>query len=261
MQEILQALSLVKNYRLKSKRSVSEGNKSQRIKKALDGLSFSVNSGEIYGLLGPNGAGKTTAMRIIAGLIKSDSGDVIVDGFSVRENAMDVKRRIGFLSDELRLDGFFSPSYLFDFFSALRGVSKNDAKIRKERVFTLFGIECFSREKVSALSNGMRQKVAFVFSVAHDPDIIIFDEPTNGLDIVAARTVVDVLLEMKKQGKSILLSTHIFSLVEKICDRVGIIIDGRLVFCDSIPQIIQKTTLEDCFFSLYDRLQVHSDLD
>jgi sodium transport system ATP-binding protein len=107
----------------------------------------------------------------------------------------------------------------------------------------------------------MRQKAAFVLSVAHDPDIIIFDEPTNGLDIVAARTVVDFLLEMKRQGKSILLSTHIFSLVEKICDRVGIIIDGRLVFCDSIPQIIQKTTLEDCFFSLYDQPQVHKDLE
>jgi len=260
MQEILQALSLVKSFRLKSKQR-SLVFKTHRLKKALDDLSFSANAGEIYGLLGPNGAGKTTAMRIIAGLIKSDGGDAIVDGFSVRENTMEVKRRIGFLSDELRLDGFFSPSYLFDFFSALRGVSKNDAKIRKERLFTLFGIDRFSREKVASLSNGMRQKVAFVLSIAHDPDIIIFDEPTNGLDIVAARTVVDFLLEMKRQGKSILLSTHIFSLVEKICDRVGIIIDGRLVFCDSIPRIIQKTTLEGCFFSLYDQPQVHSDLE
>jgi sodium transport system ATP-binding protein len=260
MTNIILVENLTKSFRLTEKNRKLLSSVEKKIT-VLKKLSFLVRKGEIFGILGPNGAGKTTAMRIIAGLIKSDNGDVIVDGFSVRENTMEVKKRIGFLSDELKLDGYFSPSYLFDFYSALRGINKNDIRMHKEYLFNLFGIKNFSREKIAALSNGMRQKVALVLSIAHDPDIIIFDEPTNGLDIVAARTVIDFLIEMKNHGKSILLSTHILSLVENICDRVGIIIDGRLVFCDFVAKMNKEKTMEDCFFSLYDQSKIYKGME
>ena len=249
MEEFLVFSSLVKSFRLNRKQKNLEHS---QIKIALNGLSFSVKRGEIFGLLGPNGAGKTTAMRIAAGLIKSDSGDVFVEGISVRNNKREVQRKIGFLSEDLKLEEFFTPDYLFDFFSAIREVPKNIIEKRKVLLFEYFGIDKYAQKKIAALSNGMRQMVSLALSIAHDPPLIIFDEPTNGLDVAAARHVVDFLFEMKKQGKTIILSTHIFSLVEKVCDRVGIIIDGRMLYSDSLSAINEQTTLEDKFFSLYD---------
>ena len=245
MEDFLVFSSLVKSYRFNKRQSFLERSK---IKTALNGLSFSVKKGEIFGLLGPNGAGKTTAMRITAGLIKSDCGDVFIDGWSIRENRTEVQRRIGFLSEDLRLDEFFTPDYLFDFFAALRAVPKNTIAARKALLFERFNIHNYAYKPVATLSNGMRQMVSLVLSIVHDPPLLILDEPTNGLDLVAARNVVDFLLEMKNQGKTIILSTHIFNLVEKICDRVGIIINGRLLYSAYV-----ETNLEDTFFSLYDQ--------
>ena len=252
MRDFLVFSSLVKSYRLNRRQRSLERSK---IKTALNGLSFSVKAGEIYGLLGPNGAGKTTAMRISSGLIKSDSGDVFVDGFSIRENKTEIQRRIGFLSEDLRLEEFFTPDYLFDFFASLREVPKDTIKKRKGLLFERFGIDNYAHKQVSALSNGMRQMVSLVLSVVHDPPLLIFDEPTNGLDLVAARNVVDFLLEMKSLGKTIILSTHIFNLVEKTCDRAGIITNGRLLFSGSLSEINSQSNLEEKFFSLYDECQ------
>jgi len=249
MEDYLLFSSLVKNYKLNKRQRILERTK---IKTALNSLSFSVKKGEIFGLLGPNGAGKTTAMRIAAGLIKSNSGDVFIDGISVRDNKIEVQRRIGFLSEELRLEDFFTPDYLFNFFAALREVPKDTIHRRKALLFERFGIHNYAYKQVAALSNGMRQMVSLVLSIVHDPPLLLFDEPTNGLDVVAARNVIDFLREMKEQGKTIILSTHIFNLVEKICDRVGVIIDGRMLYSDSLSAINMQTNLEEKFFSLYD---------
>ena len=248
MEDILVFSSLVKKFRLSKNQRIIERS---RTKTALDGLSFTVKSGGIFGLLGPNGAGKTTAMRITAGLISSDSGNVFVDGDSVRGNKLKVQSKIGFFSEDLRLDEFFTPDYLFDFFSLLRKVPIDTIKKRKALMFERFGIDKYAHKQVAALSNGMRQMVSFVLSIVHDPPLLIFDEPTNGLDIVASRQVLDFLKEMKGQGKTIILSTHIFNLVEKICDQVGIIINGRMVYSGTLSAINAETNLEDIFFSLY----------
>jgi len=222
-------------------------------KKVLDNLSFSVNEGEIFGLLGPNGAGKTTAMRIISTLIKSDSGDVIVAGYNVKEFPFKIRRKIGFLTGDLKLEECFTPSYLFDFFSAIREVPEKQAGERKKNLFNRFGVNEYAHRRLSVLSSGMRQKVSFVVSIAHDPQIIIFDEPTNGLDILAARAVSDFLLELKNQGKTIILATHIFSLAEKLCDRVGFIVNGRFLNSDTLYGISGTHNLEDTFFHLYNQ--------
>lgn len=218
---------------------------------AVKNLSFDAYEGEIYGLLGPNGAGKTTTLRIASSLIKPDAGDVFIQGISVVENPSEVRRHIGFLTSELKLEDFFTPNYLFDYFSKLHGIDEETIKHRKKMLFDQFGIHPFCEVKVSDLSTGMKQKVSLAISIAHDPNIIIFDEPTNGLDIITAKTVTDFLIDLKKLGKTIILSTHIFSLVEKLCDRVGIIIEGEMVYSNTVSDILKTTDLETLFFDLY----------
>ena len=250
MEPILIAQNLRKTFRLSRKQQQLEKTH-QKVKVAVDGLSFTANKGEIFGLLGPNGAGKTTTLRILATLIRPDEGDATLDGISVVKDPDAVRSRVGFLTGELKLEDFFTPNYLFDFFSSLHGVDPATAAARKAELFGKFGIDRFAEVKVGNLSTGMKQKVSLVISVVHDPDVIIFDEPTNGLDVLTAKVVTDFLLELRERGKTVILSTHIFSLVEKLCDRVGIIIDGRMVACDTLPAVCGGLSLEDRFFELY----------
>ena len=250
METILKTEGLRKTFKLSKKQQQLEKT-NQKVKVAVDGLSFTANRGEIFGLLGPNGAGKTTTLRMLATLIRPDEGDAFVDGISIVKDPDAIRGRIGFLTGELKLEDFFTPNYLFDFFSSLHGVEPAVAAARKADLFGKFGIDRFAEVKVANLSTGMKQKVSLVVSVVHDPDIIIFDEPTNGLDVLTAKVVTDFLLELRERGKTVILSTHIFSLVEKLCDRVGIIIDGRMVACDSLTAVCGGMSLEDRFFELY----------
>ena len=250
MEPILIAQNLRKTFKLSSKQQKLEKTH-QKVKVAVDNLSFTANRGEIFGLLGPNGAGKTTTLRMLATLIRPDEGDALLDGISVVNDPDAVRSRIGFLTGELKLEDFFTPNYLFDFFSELHGVDPATAAARKADLFSKFGIDRFAEVKVANLSTGMKQKISLVVSVAHDPDIIIFDEPTNGLDVLTAKVVTDFLLELRERGKTIILSTHIFSLVEKLCDRVGVIISGRMVACGTLTAVCDGMSLEDRFFELY----------
>lgn len=218
---------------------------------ALNGLSFEVNKGEIYALLGTNGAGKTTTLRILSTLLKPDDGKCYIDGVNVSEEPDKIRSKIGFLTSELKLDGFFTPNYLYDFFSDLYGVKSELRIVRKKELFNTLGINKFAEVKVSNLSTGMKQRVAIAISLVHDPDIIIYDEPTNGLDIVSSKMVIDYLKELKTNGKTIIISTHIFEVVEKVADRVGIVINGKLEYEDSISRIKKEKSLEDVFFEVY----------
>ena len=247
---ILDVQGLRKTFQLSAKQQKIEKTK-QKVKVAVDNLSFCAHRGEIFGLLGPNGAGKTTTLRMLATLIKPDAGDALVDGASIVREPEQVRSRIGFLTSELKLEDFFTPNYLYDFFSDLHQVPDEVRKARKQALFSRFGIDRFAEVKVADLSTGMKQKVSLVISIVHDPDIIIFDEPTNGLDVITARVVTDFLQELRSQGKSILVSTHIFSLAEKLCDRVGVIIDGAMALCGTLDEVCQGKSLEDRFFDLY----------
>lgn len=251
MDELVQVRGLKKTYKLSAKQQKLERT-GERRKVALNDLSFTAYRGEVFGLLGPNGAGKTTTLRILATLIKPDEGDAIIDGASVIAAPEVVRGKIGFLTSELKLEEFFTPNYLFDFFADLYGVPAEEKKARREALFERFGIDRFAEVKVGNLSTGMKQKVSLVVSLVHDPDIIIFDEPTNGLDVLTARVVTDFLVGLKEQGKTIIVSTHIFSLIEKICDRVGIILNGHMAVCDSLEAVAAGKSLEDRFFELYE---------
>ncbi|MEA5019602.1 MAG: ABC transporter ATP-binding protein [Gordonibacter sp.] len=250
METAIEVVGLKKTFKLSAKQRKLEHTDAP-IKTAVDGLSFSVQSGEIYGLLGPNGAGKTTTLRMLAALVKPDAGDAFIEGHSIVADPMRVRATVGFLTSELRLEETFSPDYLFDFFSELRQVDPVMRERRKRTLFERFGIDRFAQTKVADLSTGMKQKASLAVSLVHDPDVIIFDEPTNGLDVITAKTVTDFLLELKGQGKTILLSTHIFSLVEKVCDRAGIVIGGRMAAEGTLSELSGSRSLEDAFFDLY----------
>lgn len=250
MGEILRAEGLRKTFKLSAKQQKLEKTK-EKIKVAVDGLSFSVNEGEIFGILGPNGAGKTTTLRMLSTLIKPDSGDALVCGHSIVREPEQVRASIGFLTSELKLEDFFTPDYLFDYFSQLHGVPKELREQRKQMLFDIFGIHQFAGVKVADLSTGMKQKASLAISLVHDPKVVIFDEPTNGLDVLTAKVVTDFLLALRAQGRTVILSTHIFSLIEKVCDRVAVVIDGRLAACDTLDALRDGVSLEDRFFALY----------
>ena len=250
MNELIRVENLSKSFKLSAKQQKIERTH-EKVRRAVNGLSFSAYEGEIFGLLGPNGAGKTTTLRMLATLIKPDGGDALIGGYSVVKEPDRVRERIGFLTSELKLEEFFTPGYLFDFFSELHGIAPEIAAKRKKALFERFGIDAFAEVKVSDLSTGMKQKASLAVSLVHDPDIIIFDEPTNGLDVLTARVVTDFLQDLKKEGKTIIVSTHIFSLIERLCDRVGIIIDGKMEICDTLSAVCGEQSLEDRFFDIF----------
>lgn len=249
---ILHAEGLKKTFRLSQKQQKLQKSK-EKVVTAVNNLSFDAYEGEIFGLLGPNGAGKTTTQRILATLIKADDGDAIIGGSSVKTDPEAVRAKIGFLTSELKLEDFFTPNYLFDFFAKLHNIEPAVSNLRKKELFGKFGVDEFAEVKVSNLSTGMKQKASLVISIVHDPKIIIFDEPTNGLDVLTAKVVTDFLMELKGQGRTIIVSTHIFSLIEKLCDRVGIILNGRMSVCDTMKNLTAEKTLEDLFFDIYAR--------
>ena len=223
-------------------------------KEIIKGVSFEVKDGMIFGLLGPNGAGKTTLMQMISTLLAPTSGSITIDGLNAKDNLLEIHRRIGFLTTEIKMDPLSTPNQLFRFFSELYDIPKEEIEKRKQERFARFGITPFADKKIVELSTGMKQKVSIVISLIHDPEVIIFDEPTNGLDILTSRQVMDYLLELKQSGRSVLLSTHIFSVAEQLCDEIAILVDGHIVDQGSAQALTEKTgskNFEEAFFKLY----------
>lgn len=250
---MIEIRNFTKIYKLTNKMKKELKTKENK-KVAVDNLSLTINKAEVFGLLGTNGAGKTTTLRTIATLLKPTSGNIKVAGFDTVKDANKVRSMIGFLTSEIKLDPNFSTNDTFNFFSELRGVDKKERESRKEKLFKYFGIESFKDKKYEELSTGMKQKAAIAVSLLHNPEIVIFDEPTSGLDIVTAKTVLDYIKELRDEGKTVIMSTHNMTEAEKVCDRIGIIIDGKLAFqgtIEEVKKLTQKDDLEDAFFYLY----------
>ncbi|WP_138262883.1 ABC transporter ATP-binding protein [[Clostridium] hylemonae] len=250
---MIEIKNLTKIYKLNKKQMLESKTKNPK-KTAVDNLSLTAREGEIYGLLGPNGAGKTTTLRCIATLIRPSDGEIYVGGHEVQKEPEAVRESIGFLTSDIKLDEQFDVDYMFGFFGRLHNVPQDVLEKRKEELFTYFGIKDFAHRQIKELSTGMKQKAAIAVSLVHDPDIVIFDEPTNGLDIVTARSVTDYLRKLREDGKLVIVSTHIMSEAEKLCDRIGVIIDGSKVAEGSLQELLNMTgtdDLEDAFFELY----------
>jgi len=202
--------------------------------KAVDGVSFKADSGEVFGLIGPNGAGKSTTIRMIMNIIAPDSGQIIYNGRHIREND---KSHIGYLPEER---GLYKKVKVFDVLCYLASLKSDDAQAYKANInnwLKKFNLMEWKHKKVNELSKGMAQKVQFIASVAHDPAILFFDEPFSGLDPVSADMLLEAILQLGKAGKTILFSTHIMEHAEKICSKIFLINKGREVIYGSIDEI------------------------
>ena len=218
------------------------------------GVSFSVKEGTIYGLLGPNGAGKTTLMQMMATLLKPTEGTIKICGKDTSKDTLEIHKLIGFLTTEVKLDPLSTPDKLYDFFASLYDLPTEGLQERKQRDFDRFGITPFAKKRIVELSTGMKQKISICISLIHEPPVIIFDEPTNGLDILTSKQVTDYLKELAKSGRTIILSTHIFSLAESLCDEIGVLVDGKIVASGTSQELCEltgKETFEEAFFELY----------
>ena len=220
---------------------------------AVNGVDFHCRRGQIFGLLGPNGAGKTTTLRILATMMKPTEGEVLVNGYHVVKEAHKVRQSIGFLSGETGLYDRFTPRETILFFGRINGLSEKLISTRMGDIFKILDMGSFKDVRVDKLSTGMKQKLSIARAIIHDPPVLIFDEPTVGLDVITARVVVNYIKEFRKQGKCIIFSTHQMQEAEKLCDEIAIIHKGKILSEGTLTDLqamFQEVDLEDIFFKL-----------
>ena len=224
-------------------------------KRAVDGIDFEVRSGELYALLGPNGAGKTTTLRMIAGLLNADAGEVEVFGVDARRDSLGAKRMIAWLPDEpLLYDKLTAWEYL-EFVAGLWNVDTAEARKRAETLLRLLGLWDNRNDRCETFSRGMKQKAVLAGALIHEPKLLMLDEPLTGLDAAASRLVKDLIRERVAAGAAVILTTHILEVAERMADRIGIIKDGKLLTEGSLNELqgfagAQGQSLEDVFLSL-----------
>lgn len=221
--------------------------------KAVDGINVEARPGEIFGLLGVNGAGKTTALRMLSTLIVPTSGRASVAGFDVVNDPESVRANIGFLSASTGLYGRLTGLEVLEYFGGLYGLMGNDLKQRIDKVVDTLRISEFGGQLCDKLSTGQKQRINIARSILHDPPVIFFDEPTSGLDIVTAQTVLEFMEDARSRGKTVVLSTHIMSEAERLCDHIAIIHGGQLMANGNLNSILSDTgerSLEKAFLKL-----------
>jgi len=219
--------------------------------KVLRGISLEAASGEIFGLLGPNGAGKTTTLRIICTLLSPDAGAVEVLGFDTRAAAEEVRRRVGVVTADIGVYPRLSARENIAYFAELSGVSGGDVTRRVNAVIERLDMGPFAKQRAESLSSGQKQKVAIARAIVHDPEILMFDEPTSNLDVLASRDIRDFMVEARGRGKCVIFSTHVLHDAERLCDRVTILHEGRVVATGPTAQVRgTHRDLEDAFLEL-----------
>ena len=222
---------------------------------AVDHLSLNIRRGELYALLGPNGAGKTTTLNMVTGLLQPDSGAITVSGIDALARPIDAKRVMAWLPDEPLIYDKLSPLEYLEFVAGLWGIAADVADQRAHDLVALLGLDAKAGERCQGLSKGMRQKVALAGALIHEPDLIILDEPLTGLDAGSARQVKAVLREHVARGVTIVMTTHILDVAERMADRIGVIAQGRLVSEGTLDELRaaegqQAASLEDIFLEL-----------
>jgi ABC-2 type transport system ATP-binding protein len=208
--------------------------------KAVDDLNLKINDGEIFGFLGPNGAGKTTTIKMITGVLDSDSGNIRVNGLDIKQNALEAKKQFGFVPDDpnmfLRLKGIEYLNFIADIYN----VSSSDRKKRIENTAKRFEMENALGDKIQSYSHGMRQKIVIMGVLIHNPPVWILDEPMTGLDPKSSFILKEMMREQADSNKTVFFSTHILEVAEKICDRVAIINKGKILFCGKLDTMKEQ---------------------
>jgi sodium transport system ATP-binding protein len=232
---MIQATNLTKIFRDRKRGDV----------RAVDGINLRCQAGQIYGLLGANGAGKTTALRLFATILKPTSGTAQVAGFDIANQPAQVRANVGFLSTATALYGRLTARETVEYFGRLNGLNGDKLRRRIDELFALLGIDEFAERRCDKLSTGMKQKVSIARTLVHDPPVMIFDEPTLGLDVMAARTIVGFIRDCRARTKTVIFSSHVMSEVQKLCDRIGIIHHGRLLAEGTLAELRQRTGTAD----------------
>lgn len=222
--------------------------------RAVDDLSFEVKAGEIFGLLGPNGAGKTTTLRMLSGLLTPSSGEAFINNHSMSNQKIEARKSLGFLTGEMDLYRRLKPLELLKYFGNLYEVPEKELDERINHLADVFGINEFKDRYCEKLSTGQKQRVSIVRTLVHDPQVVILDEPTTGLDIMASEFILQFIRKMaKEEGKTVIFSTHHLNEVERLCDRIAIIHEGKLKHYGTMEEaksITKRENLADAFFNL-----------
>ena len=232
------------------------GNKYAKDIKAIDGISFNVKKGEIFGLLGPNGAGKTTIINILSGLIKPTGGSAFVGGYDVRKDLFKVKELIGVCPQEPAVFKFLKGRENIKFFGDMHLMNKTEIKLRSKKLIEQLNLSDFSNRKVKGYSGGMKRQLNLIIALIHDPQILFLDEPTVGMDPRARRGIWEFIGSLKRSNKTIILTTHYIEEAETLCDRVAIIDYGKLVAIGNPKELMEKhesKNLEDVFIKITGR--------
>ena len=227
--------------------------KKKQIIVAVDDVSFTVKPGEIFGLLGPNGAGKTTTLRMLATILQPTSGSASIAGFDVTTQGQQVRENIGYLSGSTALYKRMTPREMLAYFGELYGLSKEDTKTRCNELFDELEMQEFADRRCDKLSTGQKQRVSIARTLLHKPQVLFFDEPTNGLDVLSARTILKFISSCRDQGRTVIFSTHIMSDVEYLCDRIAVVYYGKVVAIGTVEELRAKTgkqKFEEVFLSL-----------
>jgi sodium transport system ATP-binding protein len=213
--------------------------------KAVDGVSFVCHPGEIFGLLGVNGAGKTTTLRMLATLLTPTGGTAVIAGADVVREPARVRQNVGFLSTATALYGRLTAREMVEYFGRLNGLDEAKLKERVDALFERLEMNEFKDGRCDKLSTGQKQRVSIARTLVHDPPVMIFDEPTNGLDVLAARTIVEFIRECRERGRTVIFSSHVMSEVARLCDRIAIIHRGRMCVTGTVAELRAHFDIED----------------
>ncbi|MCR4925845.1 MAG: ABC transporter ATP-binding protein [Clostridiales bacterium] len=219
-------------------------------KRAVDDLTLEINSGEIYGFIGHNGAGKTTTIKSCCGILNFDEGEITIDGVSIRENPIECKKKIAYIPDNPDLYEFMTGAKYLNFIADVFGVSAEERNQKINKYAEMFEIKNNLPQPISEYSHGMKQKLAIISALLHSPKLIIMDEPFVGLDPVAAHKVKEIMREICNNGGAIFFSTHVLEVAEKLCDKIAIIKNGKLVISGNTEQVRGDSSLEEVFLEL-----------
>lgn len=206
----------------------------------LKGIDLKVNKGEIYGFLGHNGAGKSTTMNILGGLIKFQSGNCIVNDVDIRKNRNSIEKNIGYLPEDPKFYPYMSGLEYLDFIGRIGGDSKNEIKKKSNHLLDLVKLNDSRKRLIGGYSRGMKQRLGMAAALYHNPNLLLLDEPTSALDPEGRKDIVDIINYLKSQGKTIFLSTHILSDVERVCNRIGILHGGKIIIEENLDDLMKK---------------------